>query len=68
MSLSSKDAFPGNHSYWNITKCLNYLDYNRLFQLEVTYDNHLVQLPENFRAEQRFKLVIKGIVQMPFEH
>lgn len=35
----------------------------RLFQLEG--NNHLVQLPEQFGADQKLKHVIKGIVQMP---
>jgi len=38
------------------------------FQLEGTYNNHLVQPPDHSRADQKLKHVIKGIVQMPLEH
>ena len=38
----------------------------RLFQLEETYKNHLVQLPDQFRPDQKSKHVVKGVVQMPF--
>jgi len=41
------------------------MEWNRLFQLEGTYNDHLVQLPDQFRADQKLKRVIKGIVQMP---
>jgi len=34
--------------------------------LEGTYKNHLVQLPEHFRADQELKHIIKGMVRMPF--
>jgi len=46
------------------------LEYNRMeyFQLEETYDDHLVQLPDHFRADQKLKHVIKGVVQMPLKH
>ena len=36
--------------------------------LEGTYNNHLVQLPDHFRADQKIKHVIKGIVKMPLKH
>jgi len=36
--------------------------------LEGTYNNHLVQLPDDFIADQKLKDVIKGIAQMPLEH
>jgi len=29
-----------------------------------TYNDHLVQLPNQFRADQKLKQIIKGIVQM----
>jgi len=35
--------------------------------LEGTYSNQLVQLPDNFRVDQKLKH-IKGIVQMPLKH
>lgn len=35
------------------------------FQLEGTYKDHLVQLPEQFRADHKH---VKGIVQMSLEH
>jgi len=36
--------------------------------LKGTYNDHLVQLPEQFRADQKLKHIIKGIVQMPLKH
>lgn len=36
-----------------------------IFQLEGTYNNHLIQLSEPFRADQKLKLILKAIVQMP---
>jgi len=42
------------------------IDY--LSQLEGTYSDHLVQLPDQFRADQKLKHVIKGIVQMLLKH
>jgi len=36
--------------------------------LEGTYNGHLVQLPDPFRADQKLKRVIKGIVQTPLKH
>ena len=30
--------------------------------------HHLVQLPDHFRADQKLKHVLKGIVQMPLKH
>lgn len=41
------------------------MDWNRLFLLEGTYNDHLVQLPDPFRADQKFKHIIKSIDQMP---
>jgi len=38
---------------------------NRMVQLEGTYT---LQLPDHFRANQKSKLVVKGIIQMPLEH
>ena len=40
---------------------------NRI-QLEGTYSDHLVQLPDHFRAFQKLKHVINSIVQMPLEN
>ena len=37
---------------------------NRVFQLEGTYNDHRVQLPDSLRADQKLKHVVKGIVQM----
>lgn len=39
-----------------------------LFQLEGIYKNHPVQLPDQFRADQMLKHVIKGIVQTLLKH
>jgi len=36
-------------------------------ELEGTYNDYLVQLPDHFRADQKLKYVIKGIVQMLLE-
>jgi len=33
-----------------------------------THNDHLVPLPDQLRADQQLKHVIKGIVQMPLEH
>jgi len=33
-------------------------------QLEGTHSDHLVQLPDHFRADEKSKHVIEGIVQM----
>ena len=41
---------------------------NRIIQLEGTYNNHLVQLPDHFRADQKLKHIIKGTAQMPLKH
>lgn len=38
----------------------------RLFHLEKTYNDHLIQLPDPFRTD--IKLVIKGTIQMPLKH
>jgi len=40
----------------------------RILQLEGTYYDHLVQLPDHFRADQKLKHVFKGVVQMPLKH
>jgi len=34
------------------------------FLLEGTYSDHLVQLPDCFRAKQKLKDIIKGIIQI----
>ena len=34
------------------------------FWSERSYNDHLVQLPDHFTADQKLKLVTKGIVQM----
>ena len=36
--------------------------------MEGTYKDHLVQLPDQFRADQKLKHAIKGVVQMSFKH
>jgi len=45
---------------------MNYREENRIFLLEGTDEDHLVQLPDQFRADQKLKDV-KGIVQMPLK-
>lgn len=45
-----------------------FIGYNRIFQLEETYSNHLVQQPDDFRVDQKLKQITKGIVQMPLRH
>lgn len=45
---------------------MNRAEQNRLVQLEEACNNHLVQLPNAFRAHQHLMYVVKGIVQMPF--
>jgi len=39
----------------------------KYFQLEGTYNDCLVQLLDNFRADQKLRHT-KGIVQMPLKH
>lgn len=38
------------------------------FHLKGTYNNHLAQLPDHFRAYHILKDVIKGLVQMPLKY
>lgn len=35
------------------------------FKLSGTYNNNLVPLPHHFRADQKIKPIMQGIVQMP---
>lgn len=42
-------------------KMLNWLDWNRLFHLDGTYSDP-IQLPNQLRADQKSKHIIKGIV------
>lgn len=44
------------------------MEQNRLFQLEDNYSHHPVQVPDQFRADQKLGFVVKGIVQMPLEY
>lgn len=44
------------------------LKQNGLFQLEETYINHLVQLPDFSRADQNSKIVIKVTAQMSLQY
>ena len=44
------------------------MEWDEVFQLEVTYNKHLIQLPDQFRADQKLKHVIKEIAQMPLKH
>jgi len=36
--------------------------------MERTFNDHLVQLPDQFRADQKLKYVVKGIVQTSLKH
>lgn len=38
------------------------------FQLQGTYNDHLVKLPDHFNVGQKLKNFIKGIVQIPLKH
>lgn len=38
-----------------------------LLQLEGTYKDHLVQLPDQFRADQELNHIVKRIVQIPLK-
>lgn len=40
----------------------------RVFHLEGAYNDHLVQLPDHFRAHRKLNLVIKGTGQTPLQH
>lgn len=44
------------------------MEENRTVQLESIYKDHWVQLPDRFRANQKLKRSIKGIVQLPLAH
>lgn len=44
------------------------IEWNRIFYLERTYNDHLVQLPNQFRADQKLKVVANGIFQKLLEH
>lgn len=44
------------------------IEQNRVVQLEGTYKDRQVQLPNHFRANQKLGYINKGIVQMPLEH
>ena len=46
----------------------NKMEQNIIFHLEDPCHNHLVQLPDDFAADQKLKHVVKGIVQMPLKH
>ena len=35
---------------------------------EGMFNNHLVQLPDHFKADEKLKHVVKGIVQMLLKH
>ena len=39
-----------------------------MFQLEGTYNDHVVQLSDQFRVNQKLKHGIQVIVQMPLKH
>jgi len=41
---------------------------NRIVQLNGTYKDHPVHLSDHFRADQKLKHVIKGIVLIPLKH
>lgn len=41
------------------------VEYNRLFQLEGTYNAHLVQLSDHFRLDQKLKHILKDNLLMP---
>ena len=51
-----------NGTEWNAMPC------HAMLQLDGTYNDHLLQLPDQFRADQKLKHVTKGIVQMPLKH
>ena len=40
----------------------NWIELNRIFQLDGTYNNHLVQLPDYFTADQKLKQITKGLL------
>lgn len=44
------------------------IEEKRIVQLEETYKDHWVQLPDLFRSKQKLKHIHEGIVQMSFEH
>lgn len=49
---------------YNAIQC-NTIDY---FSWKLPKTNHLVQLPNHFRAYQKLRNVVEGIFQMPLKH
>lgn len=64
----NKSSEEGSMTQMQIMASLVSLKQNRIFQLEETYKNHLVQLPDHFRADQKLKEIIKAVVQMLLKH
>ena len=62
-TCSSKSMLIPRYSLENCS-----VEQNRMVQLEGTYNNHLVQLPDHFRADLKSKHVVKGIIQIPLKH
>lgn len=46
----------------------SWLEWNRKFQLEETFKDHPVQMPNHFRANQKLQHIQEGIVHMPLGH
>lgn len=44
------------------------MGWDRIVQLEEICNSHQVQLPDNFRTNQKLKYIIEGIIQIPLEH
>jgi len=46
----------------------NGMEWNGIVQLKGTYSDHLMELPDHFRADQKLKQGIKGVVQRSLKH
>lgn len=57
-----------NNILWIGRFSLSILKYNRLFLLEGTHNDRLIQLWDKSRADQMLKHVVKGTVQTPLKH
>lgn len=54
------------YACWNIYSVI--LKYIKVVQLEGTFGDYVVQLPELYRANQKLKHINEVIIQLPLEH
>lgn len=60
--MQNKSSLSYNIWYWNN------ISSDRIVHLEETYTDHQVQMPDQFRANQKLNHMTKCIIQMPLEH